>query len=242
MTPREYVQANQALFHDGLVVYYPGSAVDRDSFHTFETCRSPVFIHADYMTTAGQVHDEVLGRTGWRIAEVGDLNPGHFGMRFWDDFWANHPKSRDFANLGTAFGIRASLVSGDGDRATFVFLHTDGIGTYRVLTRLGRVDVVLLQEHGFGGNWDKFGANGALHQSAAGHLPPWLYVAENTDPWPGYTRVTDYTCYADGQMHAHKRALFRRDGDQDDGGPPHANRLAKMLGKRPSVRRSASPQ
>ena len=240
--PREYVRANQALFHDGLVVYYPGSGIDRDPFHTFETCRNPVFIHADYMTTEDQVHNEVLGQTGWRIAEVGDLNPGHFGMRCWDDFWANHPESVRSANPDTAFGIRASLVSSDGNRATFIFLHTDGIGTYRVLTRLGRVDVVVLQDHGFGLNWDKFGANGALHQSAARHLPRWLYVAADTDPWPGYTRVTDYTCYDDGQMHGHQRALFRNDGDRDDEAPLRANRLAKFSGKRPPVRRFSNPQ
>jgi hypothetical protein len=67
---------------------------------------------------------------------------------------------------------------------------------------------VVLQDHGFGGNWNRFGRDGRLHQYARENLPRLLYVAPNTTPWPGYV---PRSCLGNGEgIHESRRAIFLR--------------------------------
>ena len=54
---------------------------------------------------------------------------------------------------------------------------------------------ILLQDHGYGGNWTSFGAKGELFRCAAANeaLPEWLLVADNTTTWPDYYPQSDAT-------------------------------------------------
>ncbi len=51
---------------------------------------------------------------------------------------------------------------------------------------------VVLQDHGFGGNWARFGGDGSALRAIAQQftLPELLLVGENTSPWPGYKAVS----------------------------------------------------
>ena len=72
-----------------------------------------------------------------------------------------------------------------------------------------------MQDHGTGGLWTLFGLNNSesiLYQKALQNLPKYLYVAKNTNPWPRYNRVSEYT-NSEGSMHAHERALFEKDSE-----------------------------
>ncbi len=75
--------------------------------------------------------------------------------------------------------------------------------------------MVLIHDHGFGGNYDEFGNDGLLHRIAerTGVFPEYLLVAEDaTRPWRGYVRVEgvqpDF-----GGVHHTPRALYRRTED-----------------------------
>jgi hypothetical protein len=69
---------------------------------------------------------------------------------------------------------------------------------------------ILLQDHGFGGNYDKFGRGGLMEKIAA-HAkikPTYLLVGENTEPWLEYSKLENII--ADhGGMHNSARFLYK---------------------------------
>lgn len=98
-------------------------------------------------------------------------------------------------------------------RLAILFLGADGHATFDAL--FCQADGtpppfgILLQDHGFGGNYSPFGAGGVMHGLATqmGVKPTWLLVAENTECWGGYRRVQG-TDGEPGGMAAHVRSLF----------------------------------
>ena len=106
-------------------------------------------------------------------------------------------------------------------RLAILFLGADGIAAYNALfCQEGNVAVpfaVVVQDHGFGGNYDRFGRGGLLEGLAArcNVIPRWLLVAENTDPWEGFVRVPEVDGDRGG-MHATLRFLYeRREGQRE---------------------------
>jgi hypothetical protein len=98
----------------------------------------------------------------------------------------------------------------------FVFTDYDpdmaqptGVGTLAVAAKtMGTPDVIVLQDHGMGGNWDQFGGPSRLYETAQTHgCPPYVFLAENTEGWPGYS-VPESADF-DGQFGSagNKRAL-----------------------------------
>jgi hypothetical protein len=69
----------------------------------------------------------------------------------------------------------------------------------------------VLQDHGWGGNWDKFGRGGLLEKVAGqcSAFPEWLLVADNTEAWDGYVRVPD-VAGSPGGRNRDNRFLYRR--------------------------------
>ena len=70
---------------------------------------------------------------------------------------------------------------------------------------------VVLQDHGFGENYDRFGKGGLLEKIAAesGIYPKLLLTAANTETWDGYTPLAAPGVL--GGMHRHERRLFIRE-------------------------------
>ena len=76
-------------------------------------------------------------------------------------------------------------------------------------------DIIVLQDHGLGGNWggQVFGyaedSTAKLYgiNKVSGNMPPFIYVGENTNPWPEYIQITDF----EGSYGSagHRRALFQ---------------------------------
>jgi len=119
---------------------------------------------------------------------------------------------------GGAFGLWAVLERkaevGDDhgpDRLAILVVGGDGIATYDALFCQAHSTppayAIVLQDHGFGGNWTHFGGDSLLWQLAAARPPPWLLVADNTQAWPAYERVSSPDT---GGMHGNARALFQR--------------------------------
>lgn len=69
---------------------------------------------------------------------------------------------------------------------------------------------VLLQDHGFGGNYSNFGADGVMEKIAQATkvLPEWLIVGPHTQAWQGYYQVNGVEPDLGG-MHGDKRSLYR---------------------------------
>lgn len=213
-------------------VYYPGSGDDGHPVSLFSRSHAAhAFIYVDYGIRAADLI-ELINTKGFRgydpVRRV-NLSLQDFG----GDVWAGDPPgmrpSRDFMiqdeppyafiqlfrrqeGLGEAHGARLFAI---------LFLFADGHAAYEAIYVRRRSSIppfaVVLQDHGFGGNWSPFGNGGCLHQIAqhAGQLPDFLLVAENTAPWTEYDLVRDQAgnllMQSPGGMHNHMRALwFRR--------------------------------
>lgn len=96
-----------------------------------------------------------------------------------------------------------------------MFIGGNGIAAYSELFSLATKSVspfaVVLQDHGCGGNYDRFGAGGQLEREARHQnlLPHYILVADNTRPWKDY-RPAPNPKEECGGMHAHKRFLWKR--------------------------------
>ena len=138
--------------------------------------------------------------------------------------WTQHakPPMSDFAKPQIQpFGFlevlerNAALTDEYGaQRLAILFLGADGHATYDALfcqrNNLRAPFAVLLQDHGFGGNYSNFGANGLMEKIAKSTevLPEWLIVGPNTQAWQSYQLVDDVEPDVGG-MHRNKRSLFR---------------------------------
>jgi hypothetical protein len=208
-TPKQYLENNQ---NPNGILYYPGSGSDFGPFKLFtEAGQYSTVIYADYLTK----HDDALSLLnsipGWQLAgPVKDIQPSDLNITSWDECWPRSPRARNFANPETAYGIEAQMQSETGLKARFIFLATEAIQTYSVLVNAGFTPTALvLQDHGFGGNWTRFCGEGSpLYRNVQkSHTNPLLLSRD--PPYPGYEKITDHIAY-EGSMHGHSRALFCR--------------------------------
>ena len=69
--------------------------------------------------------------------------------------------------------------------------------------------IVLLQDHSFGDNYDRFGEGGLLDAiiTKENVRPKFVICAKNTNIWHGYKEIADVECTYGG-MHHSQRSLF----------------------------------
>lgn len=97
-------------------------------------------------------------------------------------------------------------------RLAILFVGHEAISTYDALfcQKGSRPPYgVVLQDHGFGGNWTVFGGDSSPMWELARQFgqPEWLLVGQNTEAWPSYTTVGPA---GHGGMHSTPRHLYRR--------------------------------
>lgn len=220
MNPADYLRAQNLT---ELTLFYPGGGTDDGPLAL--ACRTaPVahVIYADYGLSRRDVEAFLRRRPFLGVKSMRSVGPGVLGAESWDEYWATDLRARNFSGPERAFGIGCGTHHRGLEReeefiareVSFLYLATEAVGTYARLlaSQADNVpDFVVLQDHGFGGNWTHFGGENELWQAAAERLafPRFLLVAENTRPWPGYEQVTGYEP-TPGQMHSFGRALFVR--------------------------------
>ena len=205
---------------DGMVLYYPGCGSDYGPLlHFSQTEHVSTAVYVDYLMTRTQIIEMLqdLYRAAGTQGEGPKLFPlrgRDFGLTGWKEFWPESERSLMFGKPDTAFGVVCDLTLQPNRSTRLIFLRTEAHQTYcNLLNTTLRPNMVVLQDHGFGGNWQDFGNEespmylAALEQRA---LPPRLFVAEsNTRPWPRYRR-SGSELLLDGQMHQHQRAVYER--------------------------------
>ena len=97
------------------------------------------------------------------------------------------------------------------ERLALLYLGADGIATYDALycQRWSRPPyALLLQDHGFGGNYDRFGRGGLLERIAirADVFPEWILT--DRGEWVGFDQVPDVERSCGGINH-NMRELWR---------------------------------
>ena len=210
--PIEYLKLNSI----GKILYYPGAGTDKSPIELFfNNTDVETIIYADYQIGRSDIEGMLMNIEGWFMDEISpiaynELIPKDFKRDSWEEFWPANIESREFANPDNAFGLSAKLYNADGVYKRFIHLRTEAIQTYSILIENGlNPDIIILQEHGWGGNWSVFGGEDSpLYENAINTLPEYIFVAgnSNTKPWPNYYRVSDYEIYLPSQ---HERALFR---------------------------------
>lgn len=188
------------------IVYYPGFGSDGHPVKFFNTRHEATcFVYADYRVEEEQVRAALdnpersySGRfLGYHCLQripvtAEDLTPNG---------WQPHrlPSGHSWEKpLIRPYGFLELLERDDGyddthgaKQLSILFLGADGHAAYDALfcQRPTRVPyAVVLKDHGFGGNYSRFGGGGALEDITmrARVLPEFLLVAANTRPWAGY--------------------------------------------------------
>ena len=207
-------------------VYYPGAGNDFSSLQLFGKYANTGQIYFSDYYTASEI-TKIRERLDERGENVVQLTPAHFKRNNWSDFWPNENNKWfngnqiicDTINPIYSWGRKIKINHSNELNKTFDFyyLGTEAIKTAEILIK-NKIypDVLVLQDHGFGGGWAVFGGeNSPLYTVMRNDLPTYILLEPggNTDIWPGYIQVTKP--YAPGiqnanAMHMNKRALYKR--------------------------------
>jgi hypothetical protein len=198
-------------------MYYPGAGLDWEPINLMMSATAnrtrPLsllqVIYVDYAPfftreeVTNFVERTLRYELGLEAYESRELSPSDFRVRGLQDFFPPEgaffrPEDQDPEFFGMRWNLREPRIS-------FTYLKAEAIYTYQILRKNKIIpDLIVLQDHGFGGGWTDFGGHHSLlFQASKLSLPKYLYA------WPGYVQVTN--AYAGrGQMHQFERALFRR--------------------------------
>ena len=193
-------------------VYYPGAGKDFSTLsYLHKKYQIREFMFSDYNESPNErpfeneKNEEI---DGLLFNVIGEQFPDDYSCVSWIDFWDKRsPKISSFNEKNCSIK-KVSLNIEDSD-VNLKYFYTEAVGTFRVLNNSGIFpDLVVLQDHGFGGNWAQFGGNSPLYQVAlaSGQLPKYLFVGDNTEPWDGYTLYDVF--HGEFGSAKHKRALY----------------------------------
>lgn len=212
------------------IVYYPGSGLDGQPVQHFSSQRfAHCFMYVDYLTSQQRIEAAL-------DAPPGAYSGGFRGYKRMTRFqleehdlvplgWTPHVSPRRMRHTFRTIRpyVMVAVLERDADldeshgpeRLAILFLGADGIATYDALFCQSEIDrrpeFVVLQDNGFGGNYDRFGRGGLLEEivERSGRRPQWLYVAvEGTRPWAGYECVDAAGEQVGGAGH-NRRRLYK---------------------------------
>jgi hypothetical protein len=235
----------QELLKDCSYAYYPGAGTDGECFHTVTgACATAVVVYADYYTEPVR---DIIPRIYWhgnRRSGVRGYTPAWHKFYYAKDLpWLGQAMHVGFSRTpdpeevkGALFLLQRDKGLGDDhgiEKILFLNLKADGYGVVTPLFDFcgARPFLVVIQDHAWGGNYDKRGFAGysRLYEDCewSGLLPDWLLG--QGPPWPGYS-----VCSALGEpsgMNDFRRELCRRD---NTGNIPEWHDFPRTAPPRPS--------
>lgn len=191
-------------------LYYPGAGHDFDVLEHFSSkYGTQHFFYCDYLPSMALVPNILTQLKGWNVLEIVALQPSDFGASNWDEFWFEKKRSYQpqLPDSVEPFGNTLTLEHPKGFQCKLTYLCTEGVGSIGPIARtFGMPDCMVLQDHGFGGNWTTFGGDSELFSLARDlGLPPFIFHGENTSAWDGYESVTEFE--GSFGMHEFRRSL-----------------------------------
>ncbi len=218
------VDMNQVL--SSRIVYYPGSGDDGQPIHTFNQGQcAHVFLYVDYGVSRRELEDVLTapGFAGYTRLDRIEISEEELIPNGWTPslYYPEHLSGVFVRNDVTPFCFMDIYErkprydrSHGSKRFAVIFLFADGLATYDAIfaTTLKRGPfIMVLADHRFGRNWNRFGAGGVMERIAASHgvYPDYMLVEENTKAWEGYEQVPD-TDHVIGGMHQSPRYLYAR--------------------------------
>lgn len=204
---------NSRTFFQSRVVFYPGSGDDGDAVKIFGSSHSAhCFVYSDYGINAETIKATLdsLHRNfyGYKSLVRQDLKESDISPTGWKmhaspeqiEKWRQHFQE-SLNGRAHSYGFLEILERDAGlndthgpQRLAILFLGADGHAAYDALfcqPSQNAPFAVLLQDHGFGGNYSKFGNGGFMNSiaNAANRFPELLLVASNTEPWASYKAI-----------------------------------------------------
>jgi hypothetical protein len=200
-------------FFQSRVVFYPGSGNDGHAVKVFGSSHSAhCFLYADYTVGAGSIKVALgsLGSSlsGYKTIFRKDLLEKDFSPYCWrsqtsleqQDSWREHFHRMPSFKV-QSFGFLEILQreedlndSHGAKRLAILFLGADGHAAYDALFcqyEQKSPFAVLLQDHGFGGNYSQFGRDGIMNEIAVinKRTPKIILVGQGTEPWLNFKKV-----------------------------------------------------
>lgn len=201
-------------FLDSRTVFYPGSGVDGHAIKVFAGARAAhCFVYADYWVTRDSVIAAIEsnaggyegGLRGYRPLARFDLSAADFPVtwgphtsRFAPSIppWSYKQAVAPYAFLQVFERLPDVDATWGAQRVALLMLGADAHATFEGLycQPKGAQDLyaMLVQDHGFGGNYSPFGSGGLTEQMARHHgiCPRWQLVGDaSTRAWSGYEKV-----------------------------------------------------
>jgi hypothetical protein len=219
-------------FFSSRIVYYPGSGSDGYPLQIFGKAHAAhCFVFADYTYRAVGLweqlaHDKHPGHPiGYHTLVVTKLSENELKPHGWTPHFILPSQENRFARQqpnGGPYAIWSVMERTENlgedhgpKRISLLHLGWEAVTAFDAFfcQRSSKLPyAILLQDHGFGGNWTIFGGEASplwkLVIDTGKRPPAWLLVANNTNPWPGYNQVSAPNSRVG--MYGHPRALYRR--------------------------------
>ena len=225
-----YLRGEQITFKDIMssrVGYYPGSGDDGTLMKVGNKSHSVhSFLYVDYMLSRKDLEERIAnsilgyhqaGQIEWKEK---DLMPNG---QYYLDLSTPQPNLDpqmfvDHEEQPYCFSVFMERNEDKDDtwgaeHFVTTFLLADGIATYFQLFVKEYTKapwLFLLQDHGFGGNYDRFGKGGVLDAiiSKSGVCPEFVICGDNTRIWKNYEKVEGVLPIYGG-MHENRRYLYK---------------------------------
>ena len=227
-----YLRGEQITFKDLMssrVGYYPGSGDDGTLIKVGNKSHSVhSFLYVDYMVTRKDLEERLctflgyhqIGIIDWKEEDL--LPNGQYPL----DLRIPEPRSnpRPFNTQEKPYCFSVFMERNEDKDDTWgaehfvvTFLFADGIATYFQLfvKEYAKAPwLFLLQDHGFGGNYDLFGNGGILDAIIRGSKirPEFVICGSNTGIWRNYMKVEEVSPIFGG-MHHQRRDLYKYFGN-----------------------------
>lgn len=238
--PGDHVEFSD--FMGGRIGYYPGSFFDGCLIKTANKAHClHAFLYVDYGVTREEVEEELgeenallgyhpIGRVEWPFKDI--MPHGFFHIP--SEYTPMINKRLMLVEEGVKpFCIMEAYERNNdrddtwgSERLALAYLFADGITAFYELfvNQYNKAPwLFLLQDHGLGGNYNKFGKGGILDKiiQRYGIFPTFVIGdVRSTHIWDGYQPVVGVNAVSGG-MHKNPRVLYRCDSavhDDDKGG------------------------
>ncbi len=219
---------NREHFFSNRTLYYPGSGTDGQPVslgsrsHAIHT-----FVYVDYLKSREQIIEALHGPhsfAGYIVEHSEDVKEEDLRPRGWQQHATprNSKVDEDFIPFALMVILKRKEDRNENygpERLAILFVGGDGFATYDALycqyDGTPAPYLVVLLDHGFGANYDRFGRDNddnprLLEQIAMRKnvFPRWLLVGEPTNPWGDYEFIESNPEY--GGMGNTERYLYRR--------------------------------
>ena len=202
------------------LVYYPGSFVDIHPVIVFNELNSVhTYLYVDYghkkEDIIAAMKNEVCERLyTYDIYDVCEFNINDIEFEENTPHFFPNDKELELINsfsqkeeYGLLFVFERNVSDEKmPERFAIIYLCSDGITFYdKFFQNHKSLYALVIQDHGFGGNYNSFGARGAMYKIAKSInvFPKYILCATNSKLWNGYREV-----YADGILHTDLRERY----------------------------------